>query len=61
MRILYIYTVRRVMYADEYRACIWTSLGGFRYERYDSVYTVRHPIDCIRVLLSQYNYDFFIV
>ena len=26
------------MYTDEYRACIWTSLGEFRYERYESVY-----------------------
>ena len=23
---------------DEYRACIWTSLGEFRYDRYESVY-----------------------
>ena len=26
--ILYTYTVSRVTYADEYRACFWTSLGG---------------------------------
>ena len=25
-------------YTDEYRACIWTSIGEFRYERYESVY-----------------------
>ena len=36
--ILYTYTVSRVTYTDEYRACIWTSLGEFRYERYESVY-----------------------
>ena len=33
--ILYTYTVSRVTYTDEYRACIWTSLGEFRYERYE--------------------------
>ena len=37
-RILYTYTVSRLTYTDEYRACIWTSLGEFRYERYESVY-----------------------
>ena len=26
------------MFTDEYRACIWMSLGEFRYERYESVY-----------------------
>ena len=36
--ILYTYTLSRVTYTDEYRACIWTSLGEFRYERYESVY-----------------------
>ena len=36
--ILYTYTVSRVTYTDEYRVCIWTSLGEFRYERYESVY-----------------------
>ena len=36
--ISYTYTVSRVTYTDEYRACIWTSLGEFRYERYESVY-----------------------
>ena len=36
--ILYTYTVSRVTYTDEYRACIWTSLGEFRYEPYESVY-----------------------
>ena len=36
--ILYTYTVSMVTYTDEYRACIWTSLGEFRYERYESVY-----------------------
>ena len=36
--ILYTYTVSRVTYTDEYRACSWTSLGEFRYERYESVY-----------------------
>ena len=35
---LYTYTVSRVTYTDEYHACIWTSLGEFRYERYESVY-----------------------
>ena len=38
MYILYINTVSRVTYTDEYRASIWTSLGEFRYERYESVY-----------------------
>ena len=38
MNVLYTYTVSRVTYTDEYRACIWTSLGEFRYERYESVY-----------------------
>ena len=37
-QIIYTYTVSRVTYTDEYRACIWTSLGEFRYERYESVY-----------------------
>ena len=37
-KISYTYTVSRVTYTDEYRACIWTSLGEFRYERYESVY-----------------------
>ena len=36
--VLYTYTVSRLTYADEYRACIWTSLGEFRYERNESVY-----------------------
>ena len=36
--ILNTYTVSRVTYTDEYRACILTSLGEFRYERYESVY-----------------------
>ena len=35
LSILYTYTVSRVTYTDENRACIWTSLGEFRYERYD--------------------------
>ena len=26
------------MYTDEYCACIWTSLGEFGYEQYESVY-----------------------
>ena len=26
--ILHTYTVSRVTYTDEYRVCIWTSLGG---------------------------------
>ena len=43
-------------YTDEYRACIWTSLGEFRYERCESI---RHPTDCISVLLSQY-YEFIL-
>ena len=34
--ILYTYTVSRVTYTDEYRS-IWTSLGEFRYERYESL------------------------
>ena len=33
--ILYTYTVSRGTYTDEYRACIWTSLGEFRYKRYN--------------------------
>ena len=52
--IIYTYTVSRVTYTDEYRACIWTSLGEFRYERYESIC---HTTDCISVLLSQY-YEF---
>ena len=36
--ILYTYTVSRVTYTDEYGTCIWTSLGEFRYEQYESVY-----------------------
>ena len=36
--IIYTYTVSRVTYTDEYHACIWTSLGKFRYERYESAY-----------------------
>ena len=36
--VLYTYTVRRVAYTDKYRACIWMSLGEYRYERYESVY-----------------------
>ena len=35
---LYTYTVSRVTYTDEYHACIWTSLGSSRYERYEAVY-----------------------
>ena len=42
--ILYTYTVSRVTYTDEYCACIWTSLGEFRYEQYECI---RHPADCI--------------
>ena len=38
LEIIYTYTVSRVTYTDEYRACIWTSLGEFRYERYESLY-----------------------
>ena len=30
-------SVGGLTYTDEYRACIWTSLGEFRYERYESV------------------------
>ena len=36
--VLYTYTVSRLTYTDEYRVCIWMSLGEFRYERYESVY-----------------------
>ena len=36
--ILYTYTVSRVTYTDKYRTCIWTSLGEFRCEWYESVY-----------------------
>ena len=32
------YTVSRVAYTDEYRSCIWTNLGEFKYDRYESVY-----------------------
>ena len=35
---LYTYLVSRVTYTDKYHACIWTSYGKFRYERYESVY-----------------------
>ena len=38
IKILYTYPVSRVTYTDKYRACIWMSLGEFRYERYESVY-----------------------
>ena len=40
--VLYTYTVSRVAYTDNYRACIWTSHGEFRYERYESVYVTLH-------------------
>ena len=39
---IYTYTVSRVTYTDEYRACIWTSLGEFRYERY--IYSIKYMI-----------------
>ena len=42
------------MYTDAYCACIWMSLGEFRYERYESVYVT---ILTINVLLFQY-YEF---
>ena len=34
--VIYTYTVSRVTYTDEYSACIWMSLGEFRYERYEN-------------------------
>ena len=58
MCILYTYTVSRVTYTDEYRACIWTGLGEFRYERYESVYVTLLTV-FISVLLSQY-YEFIL-
>ena len=40
--VLYTYTVSRVTYTDKYCACIWTSLGEFRYERYVITERVGH-------------------
>ena len=37
---LYTHTASRVTYTDEYRACIWTIFGEFRYERSKSVYVI---------------------
>ena len=54
VHVLYTYTVSRVMYTDEFHTCIWTSLGEFRYERYESGVCICHPTDSISVLLSQY-------
>ena len=48
------YAVSRVTYTDEYRACIWTSLGEFRYERYESVFVT---LLTISVLLSLYYFS----
>ena len=40
-------------HTDEYCTYIWTSLGEFRYERYESVYVTLLTV-FISVLLSQY-------
>ena len=47
--ILYTYTVSRVAYTDEYRACIWTSLGEFYHERYESVYVTLLTVKCFTI------------
>ena len=40
--VIYLFTLRDIPlynnYTDEYRACILTSLGEFRYKWYESVY-----------------------
>ena len=50
MYMLHTYTVSRVKYTDEHRACIWANLGKFRYRRYESI---RHPTDCLRLMLTE--------
>ena len=51
-------SVSRVTYIDEYRACIWTSLGKFRYERYESY---PHPTDCISVMNLFYFHKYKVI